>query len=256
LLRCFNELTRVKISHIDEAALASKAKETPTVAAATPKPQITEEEKEEQRLVAHSSALTTIIQRKRISALTSYLKEYNLSPDFSLHPISTHAHTSTLLHLASSSSLPTIVSALLSLGANPELTNAAGKTSYEVAGDRSTRDKFRLARHSLGEQKWNWELAKVGKPLTAQESALRDQREQSQLAEAKAQKAAESKRIADEALQPTHASVGRGGLGSVGARIPANIADDRGISEEMRVKIERERRARAAEARIAALAKK
>jgi len=255
-MRCYNELTRVKISHIDEAALASKAKETPTVTISTPKPQITEEEKEEQRLVAHSSALATIIQRKRIPALTAYLKEHELSPDFALHPISTHTHTSTLLHLASSSSLPTIVSTLLSLGANPELTNAAGKTSYEVAGDRSTRDKFRLARHSLGEQKWNWELAKVGKPLTAQESALRDQREQSQLAEAKAQKAAESKRIADEALKPTHAIAGRGGLGGVGAGIPANIANDRGISEATRVKIERERRARAAEARFAAFAKK
>jgi len=255
-VRCFNELTRIKISHIDEAALASRAKEPPTVATSTPKPQITEEEKEEQRLVAHSSALTTIIQRKRIPALTAYLKEHNLSPDFALHPISTHAHTSTLLHLASSSSLPTIVSTLLFLGANPELPNAAGKTPYEVAGDRSTRDKFRLARHTLGEQKWNWDLTKVAKPLTPQESALRDEREQSQLAEAKAQKAAESKRIADEALKPTHASIGRGGLGGVGAGVPANIANDRGISEETRVKIERERRARAAEARFAALAKK
>jgi hypothetical protein len=263
LLRCYNELTRVKISHIDEAALAFKAKQSPTVAATSPKAQMTEEEKEEQRLIAHSTALATIIQRKKIPALTAYLKEHNLSPDFALRPISTHAHTSTLLHLASSSSLPTIVSHLLTtLKANPELTNPAGKTAYEIAGDRSTRDKFRLARHTLGEQNWNWDLAKVGKPLTPSESALRDHREQSEIAEAKAQKAAESKRIADEALKPTPRgtttatpSGGRGIGGSVGA-IPANIANERGISEDLRTKIERERRARAAEARFAGLSKK
>ena len=250
-------MTRVKISHIDEAAIASNVgNETPTNTGTKVKSQITEDEKEEQRLIAHSAALTTIIQRKRIPALTAYLKENSLSPDFPLHPISTHAHTSTLLHLASSFSLPFIVSHILSLGANPELTNAAGKTAYEVAGDRSTRDQFRLARHTQGEQKWNWDLAKVGKPLTPQEFAVRNEREQSQIAAAKAQKAAESKRIADEALKPTHASTGRGGPGSVGTGIPANIANDRGISEELRIKIERERRARAAEARFAALVKK
>jgi hypothetical protein len=255
-LRCFNELTRVKISHIDEVAIASKAKETMTATATAPKPRLTEEKKEEQRLVEHSTALTTIIQRKKIPALTAYLKEHNLSPDFALHPISTHSHTSTLLHLASSSSLPSIVSVLLSLGANPEVTNAAGKTPYEVAGDRVTRDRFRVARHTLGESKWNWESAKVGKPLTEQESQIRDQREQSQLAEAKAQKQAESKRIADEALKPSTAA---GGPRSVGGRIPAqrtNIVNDRGLTDDMRIKIERERRARAAEARFAALTKK
>lgn len=243
----------MKVSHIDEATLAKKEKQAPTAATATAKPGMTEEQKEEQRLVAHSSALTTIIQRKKIPALTAYLKDNKLSPDFALRPASTHTHTSTLLHLASSSSLPAIVAALLSLGANPEVTNAAGRTPFEVAGDRATRDRFRVARHSMGESKWNWEAAKVPKPLSEKEGLLRDQREQAELAEAKAQRAAESKRIADEALKPSLVkSSGRG----VAVPIQGNVANDRGLTEEMKIKIERERRARAAEARFAGLVKK
>jgi Ankyrin repeat len=249
----------VKVSHIDQVALSSKEKQTTaatSTVSATPKPQITEEEKEEQRLISHSAALATIIQRKKIPALTAYLNEHNLSPDFSLHPISTHSHTSTLLHLASSSNLPSIVSALLSLGANPELTNVSGKTSFEVAGDRATRDRFRLARTTLGESKWNWDSAKITKALTEQEVRERDQRDQSELAHAKALKQAESKRIAEDALKPSMESGhGRG----LSARLPesrSNTANDRGLTEEMKVRIERERRARAAEARFAALSRK
>jgi hypothetical protein len=207
--------------------------------------------------------LATIIQRKRIPALTAYLKEHNLSPDFALHPISTHSHTSTLLHLASSSSIPVIVAHLLSLGANPQVQNAAGKTPYEIAGDRSTRDRFRLARHTLGDTKWNWEAAKVGKPLTDAEIAVRDDREAREIAEAKALQAALQKRIADEAIKPTkdtnklltNPGGGRLGVdkagGGVGGPPRGNVANDRGLTEEMKMRIERERRARAAEARFA-----
>jgi ankyrin repeat and zinc finger domain-containing protein 1 len=216
----------------------------PTVT--TPKPKVTEESKEEQRLIAHSSALTTIIQRKRIPALTAYLVENDLSPDFALHPKSTHAHASTLLHLASSLSLPTIVTTLLTLGANPELPNAAGKTAFEIASNRPTRDRFRLARHQLGERRWNWDLAQVGKPLTEMEIQLRDDREQREVADAKAQRAADNKRLADEALKPKMVK-----SGIAAPILRRNIPSDSGLSEEMRIKIERERRARAAEARFA-----
>ena len=244
----------MKVSHIDEVALATKVKQTPNTTPATPKPQSTEKQKAEERLISHSTSLMTMIQRKKISALTAYLKEHNLSPNFALHPIATHSHTSTLLHLASSSSLPSIITTLLSLGANPELTNAAGKTPYEIAGDRATRDRFRLARHTLGESKWNWESAKVGKPLTEKDVQVRDQLEKSDMEVEKAQKQAETKRIADETLKklgkPTRNSIGGG------SAIPDQTGNDRGITEEMKLKIERERRARAAEARFAAFAKK
>lgn len=145
------------------------------------------------------------------------------------------------------------------MGANPTLPNASGKTPFEIAGDRFTRDRFRLARHTLGENKWNWEAAHVGKPLTAQAVAERDAREKTEQQAAKEEKAKENKRIAEEALKTKSAngatSSGGGGAGSLG--IGANSGqvgkDTRGLSEEMKVKIERERRARAAEARFTAL---
>jgi len=224
----------------------------------TLKPKVTEEQKAEQRLIAHSTVLAQIIQRKKIPALTAYLKENNLSPDFELRPKSTYSHTSTLLHLASSLSSPAMVSTLLSLGANPEITNAAGKTPFELSGDRATRDRFRLARHTLGETRWNWEAAKVPKPLSEEEVHQRDQKEQSEIAEEKALKAAEAKRIADEALKPNSSTSAKMGGRSMGVGVPprGNVVNDRGLTEEMKVRIERERRARAAEARLAALGKR
>ena len=232
-----------------------KAKQAPTIIPTAPKPQQTEEDKEEEKLVAHSTALTILIQRKKIPALTAYLRDNNLSPDFALHPISTHAHTSTLLHLASASSLPSIVTLLLTIGANPGQPNASGKTPYEIAGDRSTRDRFRLARHKLGENKWDWEAAHIGKPLTAQAVADRDAREKAELESAKTERAKESKRIAEQALQDVAKSGGSsGGGGGLGIANSGQIGrDTRGLSEEMKAKIERERRARAAEARFAAI---
>jgi len=232
----------------------TKVKQTVTVIPAATKPQKTQEDEEEEKLVAHSTTLSTLIQRKKIPALTAYLKDNNLSPDFALHPISTHSHTSTLLHLASASSFPSIVTHLLTMGANPGLSNASGKTPYEIAGDRSTRDRFRLARHKLGENKWDWEAAKIGKPLSAQAVADRDARERAEQECAKTERAQESKRIAAEALQDVAKGSGAGGAGSLGMPNSGQIGrDTRGLSDEMKVKIERERRARAAEARFAAI---
>jgi hypothetical protein len=141
-----------------------------------------------------------------------------------------------------------MVTALLSMGANPQITNIAGKTPFELAGDRQTRDRFKLARHTFSEHKWNWDLAKVGKSLSEDDIRKRDEREMADAAREKARKAAETKRIADEALRRG----GKSGRGVGGG----NVAGDSGLSAEMRSKVERERRARAAEARFAALAKK
>lgn len=148
-----------------------------------------------------------------------------------------------------------MVSTLLSLGANPSITNAAGKTPFEIAGDRATRDRFRVARHNLGESNWNWDTAKVPKALSESEAHQRDQHEKSEIAEAKAQKAAESKRIADEALKPSLTSK-PGGRSMGVAPLKGNVVNDRGLTEDMKIRIERERRARAAEARFAAVGKR
>lgn len=97
----------------------------------------------------------------------------------------------------------------------------------------------------------------MGKPLTEKDLQVRDQREKSDLEMAKAQKQAETKRIADEALKTSgRPTATTGTIMGGGSGIPDRAGNDRGITEEMKIKIERERRARAAEARFAALAKK
>ncbi|EAT78843.2 hypothetical protein SNOG_13819 [Parastagonospora nodorum SN15] len=123
LMRAFVELTRVKQSTIDEAALAAlnapPAETAPTPAPVKPKAQKPSKEEEEG-------------------------------------------------------------------GADPTIMNDDARTPFTVAGDRATRDAFRVARHELGESVWQWDQAGVPSALSRADAEKRDTQE-------KTEKAAESK---------------------------------------------------------------
>ncbi|KAI2494310.1 hypothetical protein MHU86_20205 [Fragilaria crotonensis] len=96
----------------------------------------------------------------------------------------------TALHYASASSenvdpmtSAACVTALLVQGrANPCVLDARGRVPYFLASHEKVRDAFRMARATLGEDYCNWDSAKVGPPLTADDL------------QAKKEKAAEKKR--------------------------------------------------------------
>lgn len=278
LMRAFVELTRVKVSHVDEAALAAAAlaeseRETlSTKSHSTPsKPSPPRPSKEEEESSLHTSQLQALIRRSKVPAILTYLSTHALSPDFKFSPPSTQAnhHAPTPLHLAASSNSPAIVLALLTkASADPTTLNGEGHPPFDLAGDRSTRDAFRVARSELGDERWDWRAAHCPPPLSKADADRRQAHEQAEANKEEAERRkAETDRLkknetaaamaADEAAKTKGkkgASAGKG-LGA-GEKSGAERREEeaRGLTPEMRTRLERERRARAAEDRMKRMA--
>ncbi|KAG5208006.1 Ankyrin repeat and zinc finger domain-containing protein 1 [Trichophyton interdigitale] len=263
LMRAFTELTRVKVSHIDEAALAAEeakreaASKSPKSPAQT-QPQKPKISKEDEAATLHTSQIQALIRRSKVPALLSYISSNSIPQDFRFYPANSaqNYHASTPLHLAASSNSPAIVSALLTkVRVDPTQLNDDGKPPFDLAGNRITRDAFRVARHELGEEAWDWEAAHVPSAMSKQESDSREE------AEKKAIQEAESKRRTEEVerlRKEETPSIGgknrasRQTIASIQQKTGAEKREEetRGMTPEMRMKLERERRARAAEERI------
>jgi hypothetical protein len=285
LMRAFVELTRVKVSEVDEAALAAAAAaEAENSAAASssssprpggkapaaPPPPATKPSKEEAAVLLHTSQLQSLIRRSKAPAVLAYLASNALTPDFRFHPphAPPHRHAPTPLHLAASSGAPSVVLALLTKArADPTAANADGRTPFELAADRATRNAFRVARHELGERAWAaWAAAaRVPAPLSRAEAEQREERERAERdRKEEERRRAELQRLKDAEPTPQDESRksgggGGGGAGGLGRALGAGAEltpqekreqEMRGMTPEMRLRLERERRARAAEERI------
>ncbi|KAL3452846.1 hypothetical protein BJX65DRAFT_264931 [Aspergillus insuetus] len=264
LMRCFKELTRVKVSQIDEAALAAaetKQREEPSKPS-TPKPQQKPKlSKEEEAIIMHTTQIQALIRRSKVPALMSYLTKNSIPSSFTFQPsdIQQNFRCPTPLHLAANLNSPAVVTALLTkANADPTSANSEGRTPFELAGDRATRDAFRVARHGLGEAKWDWEAAKVPSAISKSDADSRSQRErQTAEEEESTRRKAELERLRkEEAEQAVLQASRRGGRALGGVAGVEKTAQEkreeemRGMTPEMRMRLERERRARAAEERI------
>lgn len=254
LMRCFVELTRVKVSRIDENALAAlneEPKQSSEASAKAPKPPTPKLSKEEEALILHSTQLHALIRRSKAPAVLSYLAANDLSADFQFHP--PNHHSPTLLHLAASSNSPAVVLALLTkAGSDPAYTNQEqAKAAFELAGDRPTRDAFRVARTELGEKKWDWVKSKVPPGLTRQQADERDRKEkEGSEQEEKARRGRETQRLKELEPKAPAAKVGRTVGSSVLMGMSKREEEEKGLSPEAKMRLDRERRARAAEERI------
>ncbi|OLL21740.1 VMS1 protein [Neolecta irregularis DAH-3] len=254
LKRCYNELTRVIVVDVNELqpqpATETNARKNKDK---DPKPQPISQKaspEEEERKV-HTTTISGYIRRSKISSLVAYLKEQHLPIDFLLFPESTHAHSPRPLHLASALSQPLVVSVLLERGADPTSQNEFGRTPFELAGDKATREAFRISRHELGEDRWAWDDAKVPSGLTladveARRRRSRERREKEILLTQ--QKTERSEEISE---QSSGIKYGVGRLSAV-RDIRKTEREEREMTPEARIKLQRERFARAAEARAKA----
>ncbi|KAK4502862.1 hypothetical protein PRZ48_006288 [Zasmidium cellare] len=268
LMRAFVELTRMKVTTVDEAALAKQAEEAAALAASkaettakptTPKP--SKPSKADEEALLHTTQLQALIRRSKAPALLSYLQTNNLPPNYPFFPPEQNHHAPTPLHLAAASNSPACVTALLvKANADPSNRNGDGKTPFDIAGDRPTRDAFRLARSTLGESAWPWDSAGVPTALSQTEVDARTAREkEAQAAEDAAEKQrrqAEMERLRKEDREKEGAvREKKFGKGNV-LKKPRLTAEERrseearGMSEEMKMRLEREKRARAAEERM------
>ncbi|KAF2730664.1 hypothetical protein EJ04DRAFT_585345 [Polyplosphaeria fusca] len=261
LMRTFVELTRVKQSTLDEAAVAAlnaPQEATPATPPSTKSTKTPKPSKEDEEAALHSSQLIPLIKRSKVPALLKYIESNKILPTFTFVPPNHHAPTP--LHLAASlNSSPIVLALLTKANADPTLMNDDARTSFSLAGDRATRDAFRIARSELGEIAFAWDTAGVPLPLTrseAEERAAAEKAEKATEEKARAkERAAETERLRREGLEEEKANRerrhGKGravGMEKSGAE--KREEDARGLTPEARARLERERRARAAEERM------
>lgn len=261
LMRAFIELTRLKVQHIDPAAIPVPAEPAPSKPKAPSKPAPPKLSEEEETALLHTTQLQALIRRSKLPALLSYLKTNDLdASSFRFQPTDAQQnhHAPTILHLAAAQNSAPLVSGLLTRAhADPTQLNADGKTPFDLAGDRATRDAFRVARSELGEAAWDWDAARVPAALKREEAEQRAEREKKE-EEAKER---ERRRAEEQRLEREGPKVVGGG-GAAAARrnilsggVPMTAQEKReeearGLTPEGRMRLDRERRARAAEERM------
>jgi len=197
----------------------------------------------------HSNELIGFLKKSKAPMLVNYIRKNDLSPDFELSPKEQFIHYPTLLHFASSQGLSHMVQVLMvNLKADPTISNKFGKTPFELAGNTVTRRAFQIARYSLGEHYCDWQVSKVGSPKSREEVEREQKVEQRKIDEDKKKAIEEelAKRTEMEMKKPSFSS--GGALG--GAKMPSTLSETSGLSEQQKMRIMREQRARAAEARM------
>lgn len=261
LLRAFQELTRVKLAQlVQQEEEKSVEPAVPKVKSNKPTPpKLTPEEEE---ALLHTSQLQNLIRRSKAPAVLLYLNKNNIPSTLRFHPPNEgpNHHAPTPLHLAASSNSAAVVIALLTKAhADPSIKNDDGKTPYDIAGDTKTRDAFRIARHTLGESAVDWSAAHVPSALSPEEAEAKSKQEQVSAAQAEAdRRKADLERIRQDEegrkIGKIENKAGPGKTLNEKTWTDQREEEARGLTPEMRMRLERERRARAAEARMKALA--
>ncbi|KAI0203380.1 hypothetical protein F4808DRAFT_458144 [Astrocystis sublimbata] len=263
LMRSFIKLTRLQVVEIDPTKRPTPKTTTEKPAASDStkptKPSAPKLSEEEETALLHTSQLQAFIRRSKLPALLAYLSNNGISPNYTFQPSDTQQnhHAPTPLHLAASHNSAALVSGLLLKGnADPALQSAEGKTAFDLAGDRATRDAFRVARHEIGEDKWDWEGANVPAAMKRDDALRREERER----EEERRKEGERRRGEEERLRSEGGGPdmgkGRGkGKSVLDAGVPRSAQDKReqearGLTPEQKMRVDRERRARAAEERF------
>lgn len=253
LMRSFIELTRLKVREI--VPVEETKKEADVVPKTSTKPSKPKLSEEEETALLHTSQLQAFVRRSKVPALLSYLKNNSITADFEFQPVEQNHHAPRPLHLAAAqNAAPLVLGLLVRGGADPTIKNNEGKTPFELAGERSTRDAFRVARSELGEAKWAWDDAKVPPAMTKAEADKRDEREKKEACDKEAERRkAEEERLQSEGPKVPEGRKQKGNILAAGLKQTPQEkreAEARGLTPEMRMRLERERRARAAEERL------
>lgn len=266
LMRAFAELTKLKVSTLTETALEAppvhqKAFPKSAKGLPVPRPAPPKLSQEEEAAVLHTTQIQALIRRSKAPGLLIYLTKNSLSPNYPFYPPSDHHHSPTPLHLAASTNSPALIIALLTkANADPSILNGDGKTAYDIAGDVRTRDAFRVARHIIegsSDSRVDWTAAHVPTPLTQEEADARaaHDKEMEDAAEVERRKVDLEKIRKEEEDRKIGKIQRKAGVGMTLSAADKTAEERReeearGLTPEMRARLERERRARAAEERI------
>jgi ankyrin repeat protein len=202
-----------------------------------------------------------ITKKGKLDLLVSHITKHsiNVIDILPVTPVSKNdiSKTPTLLHLASYFDHHDIVEYLLEQGTDPTITSKKNMTPYDLAKDKETRNIFRryMAEHM---DTWDWKVAHVPSPLTKEmEEEQQNKQKEKKKNKGRKKKAATNKKEKELTKIEEKIVVGSSESKSVVAKSKLSTLDNSssliGLTPEMRARIERERRARAAEARLNAM---
>lgn len=266
LIRCWHELTRVKVSHLSEEALQAQddayiasiqpkkqAVAKPAAPAPAPAPVAPKLSPEEEARLDRQRRLADMVKKGRVDALRPFVTKY------------TDEVGADALGMAAAAGQEEVLRYLLLEARLDPTTPIDGKRAYDLSASKSVRNVFRRVAFDHPDM-WDWQAAHVPSGLSEEAAAeqgakkaerrrgLRDKLRERDRArtEADAEKEAAEAAAAAAAPKPQFANIGlppSSGPQKLGGRTGAETGLA-GLSAEMRMKIERERRARAAEARF------
>lgn len=197
----------------------------------------------------HSRELVGLLKKSKAPLLINYLRANNLDVNLELTPKMQFGHAPTLLHYASWQGLQHMVRILLThLKADPTILNVRGKTAYKISNSRDVKGVFQICRKSLGEDYCDWEKAEVGPPKTSEEVAAESAREK-ELQRVENRKLIEEERAKKTDLEEKGSNIQSSGSLRSG-RVLASVAETSGLTDQQKMRLMREQRARAAEARM------
>ena len=258
LLRCWHELTRVKLSHLSEEALQvlddayiasiqpRKQPPKPTIAAdpTSSTPPLTRLSPEEEASLDRQRRLVEMVRKGRLEALKPFWEKHNSEFD------------SSILGMAASSGQEEVLLWFLEEVKIDPTTPIEGRRAYDFASTRGTRNVFRRVAFSHPEM-WDWAAAHVPSGLSEEMEAGQDKKKADRRKGLK-EKMKEREKVRSEAdvnepepdIKMVQVPVGpTSGPQKLGGRLGGEGGLS-GLSQEVRMQIERERRARAAEARF------
>ena len=267
LLRSFVELTRVKVVDSEELDVDKEGEESKANKSQNPAnfkkeiKQVSKKSSHEEMMEFHSSQLVSLIRRSKASAVLTYFEKNSLPISFRLQSSEPQIREKNLtsLHVAASYNSHVVVSALLSkLHADPSLVDASGRTAFQHCSGRQSRDAFRIARDELGEATWDWDAANVPSPLKRKDVEEREaqaKREADEQEVNRRQSELRQLKLKEEEQRRNGKMSERKGktlLSSETFKSPEEKRQEevRGMTPAAIARLERERRARAAEERM------
>lgn len=189
-----------------------------------------------------------LLRKSKAPMLIKFLRSQELDVNFRFSPSFQYVNTPNALFYAASQGLHHMVKVLLvNLHADATLQNDFGKTACQVAANTATRNAFQLSRHILGEDSLDWNAARVG-PAKLSEEFAKEEEDQKREKSAATKKLIEEELAKKTELELKKPTVPSGGSTLGGA--PPSVLSLSGLTEQQKMRLMREQRARAAEARF------
>ncbi|ODV82456.1 uncharacterized protein CANTADRAFT_20004 [Suhomyces tanzawaensis NRRL Y-17324] len=249
LKRAWVELSYLKVMDLPKVNEKAKKKlEKVEVKEEAQKP--VERDPQEVANEQHSQELTSLLKKQKAPKLMTYIKQSKIDVDqFRLTPASKYVNYPTLLHYSSAHNLDHMVLVLMNnLKADPAIQNQFGRTPYEVTSDRDTKHSFQIARYKLGESHCDWSKTKIG-PAKSKDQFIKEEEEEKERIKQEKQKLIQEELNKKTEMELRKPKISSSGSLNGGPSI-ASINELSGLSDQQKMRLMREQRARAAEARF------